>query len=161
VTQTAATPAEQVVAALRGQGGTLATAESLTGGLLCAELIAVPGASDVVRGGVVAYAPDLKTSALGVPAQLVAQVGTVASETAAAMARGARERLGCRYGLATTGVAGPDPVEGKPVGLVFVAVARAEGIDVRELRLSGDRAQVRAGAVDAALALLLDVLRPG
>ena len=98
-----------VIDALREQGGTVATAESLTGGLLCATLVGVPGASDVVRGGVVAYAADLKASLLGVPQELVDEVGTVADQTAAAMAQGVRERLGARYGLATTGVAGPTP----------------------------------------------------
>jgi len=150
-----------VVDALREQGATVATAESLTGGLLCATLVDVPGASDVVRGGVVAYAADLKASLLGVPEDLLDRLGTVDSQTAAAMARGVRERLGARYGLATTGVAGPDPAEGKPVGLVFVAVAAPDAVEIRELRVAGGREEVRAGAVVGALALLLHAVVGG
>jgi len=147
-----------VVDALRRQGRTVATAESLTGGLLCATLVSVPGASDVVRGGIVAYAADLKASLLDVPQALLAEVGAVDRATAVSMAQGVRERVGSSYGVATTGVAGPDPAEGKPVGLVFVAVAGPSGVEVRELQLAGERADIRAGAVDAALGLLMSAL---
>jgi nicotinamide-nucleotide amidase len=151
--------AQAVVDALRERGATAATAESLTGGLLCATLVAVSGASDVIRGGVVAYAADLKASLLGVPPELLERVGTVDEQTAVAMARGVRERLGSRHGVATTGVAGPEPAEDKPVGLVFVAVAGPAEAAVRRLDLAGEREDIRAGAVEGALALLLDRLR--
>lgn len=150
--------AQAVIAALRARDATVATAESLTGGLLCSTLVAVPGASDVVRGGVVAYAAEVKVSMLDVPADLVARAGTVDPDTTQAMAIGVRHRLAADYGLATTGVAGPDPVEGKAVGLVFVAVAGPGGTCVRRLELLGDRLMVRRGATVAALTLLLEVL---
>ncbi len=150
--------AAAVVAQLRRHGRTVAAAESLTGGLLCAALVAVPGASDVVRGGLVAYAADLKASLLDVSADLLERVGTVAVETAEAMAEGARHRFGADIGVATTGVAGPDQVEGKPVGLAFVALAGHDGSQLRRLQLEGDREAVRLGAVNGALTLLLEAL---
>jgi nicotinamide-nucleotide amidase len=156
--QAAEQVAEQVVARLTAAGATVATAESLTGGLVCATLVSVPGASVVVRGGVVAYAAEVKTAVLGVPADLVGRHGTVAAETAVGMARAARTLMGADWGVATTGVAGPDPVEGKPVGTVHVAVAGAHGVPTRELAAPGDRAQVRAAAVVAALRLLQQTL---
>jgi nicotinamide-nucleotide amidase len=152
--------AEQVVARLTAAGATVATAESLTGGLVCATLVSVPGASVVVRGGVVAYAAEVKTAVLGVPADLVGRHGTVAAETAVGMARAARTLMGADWGVATTGVAGPDPVEDKPVGTVHVAVAGPAGTPTHHVRARGDRAQVRAAAVAAALRLLHDTIGP-
>lgn len=149
------TSAAEVVEALRSAGATVATAESLTGGLLCATLVAVPGASDVVRGGVVAYAADLKTEQLGVDADLIAEHGTVDAEVARRMADGARTRLGATYGLATTGVAGPDPSEGKPAGTVHVAIAGPDRVEAALLDLSGDRQEVRTSTVDALLTMLV------
>lgn len=143
---------------LRSAGHTLATAESLTAGLVSATLAAVPGASDVLLGGVVAYASDVKTSLLGVDPELVATYGVVSAECAGAMARGAIDALGATWGLSTTGVAGPDRQEGKPVGTVHVAVA-GPGIDrSRALRLTGDRQQIRTATVAEALELLSDTL---
>jgi nicotinamide-nucleotide amidase len=147
--------ARAVVTRLTAAGETLAVAESLTGGLLAARIVDVAGASTVLRGAVVAYATDLKHSLLGVDAALLAQEGAVHPRVAAQMAEGARERLGATWGLATTGVAGPDPQDGWPPGTVYVGLAGLSGSRAVMLRLAGDRAQVRAGAVDAALALLL------
>jgi nicotinamide-nucleotide amidase len=147
-----------VVAALRRRSETVATAESLTGGMVCADLVTVAGASDVVRGGVVAYAADLKTQLLDVPAGLVDRVGTVDPEVAGAMAEGVRARLGATYGVATTGVAGPDPSEGEPVGTVHVAVAGPDGVTTRAYDFDGDRATVRRQATQAALGLLSERL---
>jgi nicotinamide-nucleotide amidase len=152
--------ARAVLAALKEVGQTLAVAESLTGGLLAATLVEVPGASAVFRGGVVAYATDLKARLLDVPARLLADRGPVDAEVAVALAEGARGRCLADWGLATTGVAGPDPQGGQPVGRVYVAVCGPGISDVRELTLSGDRAAIRAGSVTAVLALLLDKL-PG
>lgn len=115
--------ARRVVAALRAAGSTVATAESLTGGLVGAALTGVAGASAVYRGGVVSYATELKHQLLGVDADLLRLRGAVDPAVAAAMAFGVRERLGADYGVATTGVAGPDPQDGKAVGTVWVAVA--------------------------------------
>ena len=150
------TDALDVIATLRAEGLTIACAESLTGGLLCAALVDVPGASDVVRGGVVAYARDLKAALLGVPEEHLATYGTVDAGTAAQMAQGVRERCNSDLGVATTGVAGPDASEGRPAGTVFIAVADGVDVDVRQLALSGDRSAVRAGTVDSALTLVAD-----
>jgi len=124
--------AAQVVRLLSRQGRTVAVAESLTGGLVVAALVGVPGASKVVRGGVVAYMTDLKASLLGVDEALLARVGAVDPDVAAAMARGVAVRLGADYGLATTGVAGPDPQDGHPVGEVHIAVWDATRTDHRD-----------------------------
>lgn len=151
-----------LVDALRRRGATVGCAESLTGGLVCAALTSVAGSSAVVRGGVVAYAADVKSQLLGVPAELLDGYGTVSASTALAMADGARRVLGTDIGLATTGVAGPDPSEGKPVGTVFVAAtAMLEGEQaqaVRALSLHGSREEIRAATVDQALELLAAVL---
>jgi nicotinamide-nucleotide amidase len=148
--------AAEILARLRGRGETLAVAESLTGGLLAATLVDVPGASAVFRGGLVVYATDLKASLAGVPADLLVARGPVDPDVARALARGARERCAADWGLATTGVAGPEPQDGQPVGRVYVAVAAPEFSEVRELTLTGDRAVIRAGSVTAALALLAE-----
>lgn len=148
--------ARGLLAAAGRRGWTVAVAESLTGGAVCSALVDVPGASAVLRGGVVAYATDLKATLLGVDHELLAQRGAVDPDVARAMARGVRERLGADLGLATTGVAGPEGQDGFPPGTVHVAVATATGARVRSLRLSGDRAQVRVGAVDAVLRLALE-----
>lgn len=144
---------------LRKAGATVATAESLTGGLVAATLISVPGASDVVRGGIVAYAPDVKTGVLGVPEEIVAVRGTVDERTARSMAERARIVCDATYGIATTGVAGPDSSEGRPAGTVHIAVAGPSGTSHRLLSLVGDRQEIRTAAVDAALQLLVARLR--
>ena len=115
--------AADLVARLSAAGQTVAIAESLTGGLVAAALTDIPGASVVVRGGVLAYATDLKSQVLGVVESLLARAGAVDADVAEQMASGVRSLMGATYGLATTGVAGPDQVEGKPVGTVYVAVA--------------------------------------
>lgn len=152
------TVAAEVVDALRASGSTVATAESLTGGLVCATLVSVPGASDVVRGGVVAYAAELKVDLLGVDARLIAAHGTVDARVAAQMAAGARDRLGATYGVATTGVAGPGASEGKPAGTVHIAVAGPGGSVTRLLTLAGNRESVRTETVAALLSLLVATL---
>jgi nicotinamide-nucleotide amidase len=151
--------AASLIANLARRSETVAMAESLTGGLLCATLVDVPGASQVVRGGLVVYATDLKNTLAGVPGELLARQGPVAAEVAQALARGARERCGADWGLATTGVAGPDPQDGVAVGTVFVAVADARDARVRRLQLDGDRAAIRSATVAAALDLLADCLQ--
>ncbi|MFH8588447.1 CinA family protein [Streptomyces celluloflavus] len=144
---------------LVGRGQTLAVAESLTGGLVAGALTAVPGASRVVRGSVTAYATDLKRDVLGVDGALLAARGAVDGEVARQMADGVRRVLDADWGLATTGVAGPDPQDGQPVGTVFVAVRGPAGAGaVRRLALAGDRARIRTDSVEAVLALLLSEL---
>lgn len=122
-------------------------------------LTSVPGASAVFRGAVVAYAADLKASLLGVPASLLDRVGTVHQDVALAMAHGVCERLAVQVGIGTTGVAGPDPVDGHPVGTVHIAVAGPRGLARHaELRLAGSRDQIRRDTVQASIRLLLAVL---
>lgn len=144
---------------LRGQGGTLATAESLTGGRLAAAMTAVPGASAAYVGGVVAYATRAKQQLLGVPEALVAEHGVVSVECARAMASGVRDALDATWGLSTTGVAGPDRQEGHPVGTVFVGLAGPDGSSAVALSLAGDRAEVQDLTVDEAIATLVWKLR--
>ncbi|MCX6421065.1 MAG: CinA family protein [Actinobacteria bacterium] len=148
--------AQRAVELLTKRGETVAVAESLTGGMVCAAITAIPGASVVLRGGVVAYATELKATLLGVSPELLEERGPVDPDVAVAMAHGARIRCGATYGLATTGVAGPDSQGGFPPGTVHVAVVSADGSEfVRTLHLSGDRASVRATSVAAALELLM------
>lgn len=146
--------AARCLARLAAEGRTLAAAESLTAGMLTATLAAVPGASSVLRGGLVAYANDVKAGALGIPDSVVSTYGAVSAECATAMAARIRELLAADVGLSTTGVAGPDTQEGQPVGRVYVAVAGPDGVHVEELSLSGSREEIRAGSVKAVLALL-------
>ena len=147
-------PAREVVALLRGTGLTVACAESLTGGALVSALVDVPGASAVVRGGVVAYATELKSALLGVDATLLAANGPVDPDVARQMADGVRTRLGADIGLSTTGVAGPATQHGHPVGTVFIAASTAHRVVVRGWRLVGTRDALRTATVLAALALL-------
>lgn len=140
-------------------GCSLGTAESLTGGLLAARFVAVPGASSVFAGSVIAYDPAIKIDVLRVGAELIAARGTVDEEVAVQMASGARDVLGVDLALATTGVAGPGPSEGHPAGTVWLACASPMGVRTRRLELTGDRPAVRAGAVVGAVALGLEVAR--
>lgn len=163
--------ARAVVGALMAQGRTLATAESLTGGLLAAAVTSVPGASAVFRGGVVAYATDVKHSLVGVDAELLARVGPVDRQVAVQLANGVRERLGADFGLSTTGVAGPDRQDGHPAGVVWIGVAdeRAGALAVDASGPATSREAVRQATVQRALRLLLahlaghqeDRLEPG
>ncbi|MCE1180529.1 MAG: CinA family protein [Micrococcales bacterium] len=146
-------PAAGLVAALRAAGLTVGAAESLTGGLVCGALTDVPGASAVVRGGVVSYATQVKATVLGVPEGLLAERGAVDADVAAAMAEGVCRVLACDVGLATTGVAGPDPQDGQPVGTVFVAVCVRGETTVERLAIEGDRPAIRQATVAAVLAL--------
>ncbi|GHF82639.1 CinA family protein [Streptomyces filamentosus] len=155
--------AARVLALLLERGQTVAAAESLTGGLVAAELTRVPGASRGFLGSVTAYATPLKHRLLGVDADLLDARGAVDPEVAAQMARGVRDRLGADWGVSTTGVAGPEPQDGRPVGTVYVAVAGpattgAAAGKVVSLRLNGDRAEIRRESVRSALELLHEEL---
>lgn len=140
-----------VVRLLAGRGETVATAESLTAGLVAAALTAVPGSSAVVRGGLVVYATDLKASLAGVPSDLLAAYGAVHPDVAAALAEGARRACGADWGLGLTGVAGPDPQDGVAPGTVYFGIAHSNSVRRRQLDLPGDRHGIRAGAVRAAI----------
>ncbi|MDI3386429.1 CinA family protein [Streptomyces sp. B-S-A8] len=156
--------AAEVLGLLARHGRTLAVAESLTGGLVAAELTSVPGASASFRGSVTAYATELKQRLLGVDGTLLEKRGAVDSDVARQMARGVRATLGADWGIATTGVAGPEPQDGKPVGTVYVAVAGpshrgGDGlVKVVALRLNGDRSEIRRESVRSVLDLLADQL---
>jgi nicotinamide-nucleotide amidase len=151
--------AEIVLDLCRSHGLTLATAESCTGGLVAARLTGVPGASDVFVGGVVAYANGVKEEELGVPRSVLERHGAVSAEAAAAMAEGARERLGADVAVAVTGVAGPGGgTEEKPVGLVFAHASGPDGAEARRSELPGDREMIRGRATAAALHLVRRLL---
>jgi nicotinamide-nucleotide amidase len=147
-----------VQALLTRARATVAAAESLTGGLVAAELTSAPGASRTFRGSVTAYATDLKREVLGVDGPLLAERGAVDPDVALQMAEGVRRLLKADWGLATTGVAGPEPQDGKPVGTVHVAVAGPDGARRQELRLDGSRSEIRITTVEAVLGLLEQAL---
>lgn len=152
-----------VVETLIARGFTIAVAESLTGGLLVAELIATPGASAVVLGGVVAYNTELKHRILGVDAGLLADRGAVDPEVAAQMATGVRTALAvaggpAHIGISTTGVAGPDPQDGQPVGTVYLGFAIGDEVHTKRLALSGSRAAIRSATVSESLTELARLL---
>jgi nicotinamide-nucleotide amidase len=148
-----------VLALLRARGLTMATAESCTGGLVAARLTGVAGASGEFVGGVVAYSNESKISQLGVPEKLLAEHGAVSAEVAAAMARGARERLGAVVAVAVTGIAGPDGgTPEKPVGLVYLHAEGPDGGHGREFSFPGDRASIRARSAVGALHLVRRLL---
>jgi nicotinamide-nucleotide amidase len=147
--------AELVVALLRERSLTLATAESCTGGLVAGRLTDVPGASAVFLGGIVAYSNDVKAAQLDVPQETLREHGAVSAETAEAMARGARARLGADVAVSVTGVAGPDGgTAEKPVGLVFLHASGPTGDLARRLDVPGDRETVRLRSTVAALHLV-------
>lgn len=152
---------QELIERLADAGLTLATAESLTGGALCARLVDVPGASRVVLAGVCTYATRLKAQILGVDAQRLEEVGPVDEQISREMARGVRELTGAHIGLATTGVAGPGPQDGHPAGTVHIACVDPWGREHRLLHFHGTRSQVRHLSVDAALELLVSRLNSG
>jgi nicotinamide-nucleotide amidase len=149
--------AQQIHDRLLARAETVATAESLTAGMVGAALTSVPGASATYRGGLIVYATDLKTQLAGVPADLLADRGAVDPDVAAALAVGVRDRLGSTWGLGLTGVAGPDPQDGVAPGTVFLGLAGPFGPPtVTSLALAGDRAAIRAAAARAGLEMLRD-----
>ena len=160
-----------VTVILAMQGRSVATAESLTGGQLGSTITAIPGASKIYRGGVIAYASDLKTDLLGVSQSLLAEGGAVQAQVALEMATGTAQRLDAEFGLAVTGVAGPDSQDGHLPGTVFVACIQRDeqgsviDLVVEQLQLFPEftdpqeaRAQIREETVAAALELLLTFL---
>lgn len=159
------TDAAEVIGLARDAGLRIAVAESLTGGWLCSALVAVPGASAVVLGGIVAYATPLKAALLGVDPGLLALRGPVDAEVAKQMASGARSTCAvdgraAEIGIATTGVAGPDPdpQSGQPAGVVWVGLSSASGEQAIRLELSGDRSEIRAAAVSRGIDALRKLL---
>lgn len=154
---------EQLVSRLQELGWTLATAESLTGGLVASAIVGVPGASTVFRGGIIAYATELKSQILGVEENLLSAHGPVHPRVARQMAEGVRRVTGidgsvADVGLATTGIAGPESPDGQPVGTVVIAVSTPLGSRVESLLLTGDRDQIRADTTARVLRLALEAL---
>ncbi|TQF65348.1 CinA family protein [Rhodococcus spelaei] len=149
------TDAAALVAALTARGQTVATAESLTAGLFAATIAGVPGASLVLRGGLVVYATDLKAALAGVDQRVLDGDGPVAASTARELALGAAHRCGADWGVGLTGVAGPDQQDGRPVGTVFLGIAGPDGVHISDLDLRGDRWAIRSAAVRTAVSTLL------
>lgn len=147
-----------LVDALRARGLTIAVAESLTGGGLCSHMVDVPGASDVVRGGVCTYATDTKHSLLRVDQQCLAAHGPVNPEVATQMALHVADLFGADLGVATTGVAGPGPADGHPAGTVYIACALKGKTHVTKYHFDGDRPQVRQAAINTAISIALNLL---
>lgn len=143
--------AESTIAALKLRGLTVAACESLTGGLICATLVDVPGASQVVRGGLVTYQTDTKTLLADVDAALIAEKGVVSAEVARAMAEGVRRKMNADIAVSATGMASPGNPDEPPAGTVFVGVASRKGVRDIPLMLSGDRQEIRRQTVKVAL----------
>ena len=156
--------AERLLNACVRRGLTVATAESCTGGLVAHTITRIPGSSGYLVGGVVSYADRIKLDLLDVPAAELAAHGAVSAQVARSMARGARKRLGADLAVSVTGIAGPDGGgPAKPVGLTYIAVADADGAEVRRFLWAGDRGTNVVASVRAALELLLEraEARPG
>lgn len=150
--------AQRLVEELTARGETVATAESLTAGLLAATIADACGASAVLRGGFIVYATELKATLAGVDERVLREYGAVSEPTARALAAGARKRCGATWAVSLTGVAGPATQEGRPVGEVFCGVAGPDGVRVARWRLPGDRVRIRTGAVEKAIRELLTAL---
>lgn len=151
--------AAEVLERARNTGTTLGTAESCTGGLVAATLTAIPGSSEVVRGGVVSYWAEVKRDVLGVPEDVIETFGVVSEQCARAMAEGAARVLGCDYTVSTTGIAGPGGAEpGKPVGTVCFGLHTPQGDRTLTTSRGSSRDEVRSLAVRTALRLLLEEL---
>jgi PncC family amidohydrolase len=156
VTEPLVALAARLVAACMARGLTVATAESCTGGLVAHLITEVPGASACLRGGVIAYADEIKRDALGVPADVLAAHGAVSAQVALAMAEGVRDSLGADLAVAVTGIAGPGGgTPEKPVGLTYVAVAGPLASDVERHQWVGDRTANKLASAEAALRLLV------
>ena len=150
--------ATEIVDALRQRNETLSTAESLTAGGLSSAIVRIPGASDVFTGGITAYSDDIKISHLFVDAQLIAERTSISQEVAIAMAQGAMRSFGTTWAIATTGVAGPNPVDSHPVGTVWVAI-QGPVSECIELSLSGERETIRNAVTASAIATFARILR--
>ena len=150
--------ASEVVDSLRARGETVSTAESLTAGAVSSAIVSISGASDVFVGGVTAYRDEIKISHLSIDPKIIEEHTSVSEQVAIAMARGAIKSFGTTWGIGTTGVAGPNPLDGHPVGAVWVAI---EGpvCQTIELSLSGERESVRNAATASAIATFARILR--
>ena len=149
---------ETLVHTLKKEGLTLSCAESLTGGLIAASVVDIPGASKVFRGGLVTYCDEAKHSLLKVPEETLEKYGAISEETAREMAAGAAAALKTDMAVSSTGNAGPDADEGKPVGLAFVGIFYKGNVQAFRLQLSGTRAEIRRQVASRAAEFALEVL---
>ncbi len=147
--------AQEAVALLQARGLTVGTCESLTGGMICSTLVDVPGASKVVRGGLITYQTDTKTLLADVDAALIADKGVVSGEVARAMAEGARARLGVDIAVSATGMASPGDENDPPAGTVFVGLASEKGVRAIALHLTGNRQEIRQQTVQQAIQAII------
>ena len=147
--------AQEAVALLQARGLTVGTCESLTGGMICSTLVDVPGASKVVRGGLITYQTDMKTLLADVDAALIADKGVVSGEVARAMAEGARARLGVDIAVSATGMASPGDENDPPAGTVFVGLASEKGVRAIALQLTGNRQEIRQQTVEQAIQAII------
>ena len=150
--------ATQIVEALKARGETITCAESITGGALTSALVSVPGASHVLKGSIIAYASEIKIKELQIAPELIDNYGVVSEEVAIAMATGAQRKFAADWSLGVTGVAGPGPSHDVPAGTVWLAVLGPNHQETVKLALSGDRENVRRGAVESALGVLARIL---
>ncbi len=150
--------AQQIVNTLRDRDETLSTAESLTAGDLSSAIVSIAGASDVFVGGVTAYRDEIKISHLDVDPALITAHTSISEQVAIAMAKGAKKSFGTTWAISTTGVAGPNPQDGHPVGTVWVAIEGPISQSI-ELALSGERDSVRNAATASAIASFARILR--
>lgn len=149
----------ELISYLKDKKLTIATAESLTGGMLASSLVDIPGASKSFKEGFVTYCDEAKIRSLDVPAETIQKHGSISSETAYAMAEGATKKSGCDIALATTGNAGPDCDEGKEAGLVYIGINICGNIKTFEFHFKGDRESVRKQSAVAAAELCLKLLK--
>ena len=133
---------------------TLGSVESFTGGLFAESITAVPGASKFYKGGLVTYATEEKVRLLGIPQEDVDQYGVVSKEIAIQMAKRGQEKLAVDYCVSFTGNAGPEAMENKPVGLIYIGLASPDGVEVHEYHLNGERKEIQNSAIFLALALI-------
>ena len=147
--------AREAVELLQARGLTVATCESLTGGMICAALVDVPGASRVVRGGLITYQTDTKTLLAGVDAALIAAKGVVSAEVAQAMAEGVRRKMNADIAVSATGMASPGEAGDPPAGTVYVGLASAKGVRAIALNLTGTRTEIRQKTVEQAIRAII------
>ena len=151
--------AQEIQKALLARGEMMATAESLTGGLVASHIVDIPGSSAILAGGIVAYQNEVKESLLGVPHQVLENQGAVSAETVKAMAEGARKMFNCEWAVATSGIAGPTGAEpGKPVGTVWMCVANSLQNEAFYEIFTGNRGQIREKSVLKIMGKLLFLL---
>ncbi len=150
--------AYEILKTLSHNNKTLATAESCTGGLIASTITDIPGASKIFLGGVVVYAKEIKQKILGIPEEILKE-GVISAQVAEAMAKIIKDIIGSDYSIATTGNLGPSTLEGKPKGLIYIAVADSRSVEIKELNLKGDRIFNKQEATLQALKALLNMLK--